>query len=464
MLRAVLLGQLDDHGGQKQQADQVGDSHAGVKGIGNVPCKAQIHDSAHDYYDAEEDLIGLYDLGAKQILRAAGAVKTPAQYGRACEEGEAYGDDHGGILAVGHGEGRIGQLHTGGLAVLDGSAAHKYDQRGHGADNGGVGKYLEDAVEALLYGARGLRSGVGHRRGAKAGLVGEYAAGYAALHGLDDADAQRAAHYRRGVKRAHHDLTDDFGEVADVDKDKHEGGYDVDHCHYGDQLLGDLAYALDAADVGNEAYDSHYDTGYQSDGAFLTDGSGSNGGNSGSDRGSDGVHLGDVADAEGANAAQHSEHAAQPCPLLAKAVPDVVHGAAYPVALIVLFTILGGESDLGELGCHAQESGNFHPEHRAGAAEGDSAGNAYDVTCAYRCGEGRGDRLHRSYGALLGFYLLAFVEHLSDGILHCIAEVPELEEVQLDGHVDAGADDEDQHGDAPHNTVHGTVDGHNFVH
>jgi hypothetical protein len=42
--------------------------------------------------------------------------------------------------------------------------------------------------------------------------------------------------------------------------------------------------------------------------------------------------------------------------------------------------------------------------------------------------------------------------------------VPELEEVQLDGHVDAGADDEDQHGDAPHNTVHGTVDGHNFVH
>jgi len=32
------------------------------------------------------------------------------------------------------------------------------------------------------------------------------------------------------------------------------------------------------------------------------------------------------------------------------------------------------------------------------------------------------------------------------------------------GHVDAGADDEDQHGDAPHNTVHGTVDGHNFVH
>ncbi len=53
--------------------------------------------------------------------------------------------------------------------------------------------------QALLHsGARCLRSGVGHRRGAKAGLVGEHAAADTPrFMAADDADAQRAAHYRR---------------------------------------------------------------------------------------------------------------------------------------------------------------------------------------------------------------------------------------------------------------------------
>ena len=101
MLCAVLLGQLDDHGRQSQQGDKVRNGHAGVEGIGYIPCKAQVHGSANHYDDAEQNLVGLDHLGAEQILCTAGAVEAPAEYGGTREEREADCNYYRSELAVG---------------------------------------------------------------------------------------------------------------------------------------------------------------------------------------------------------------------------------------------------------------------------------------------------------------------------------------------------------------------------
>ena len=272
-------------------------------------------------------------------------------------------------------------------------------------------KDLEDAVEALLYGARGLRSGVGHRRGAKAGLVGEYAAGYAALHGLDDADAQRAAHYRRGVKRAHHDLTDDFGEVADVDKDKHEGGYDVDHCHYGDQLLGDLAYALDAADE-DEPGEHRHDR--------------ADGGQRDAERrvhtGGKRVGLHARPDAErGQEAEDGKEHCEPAGPQTAG---DVVHGTAYQITLLIPLAEMDSQRHLCKFGTHTKNGRNPHPEHSAWSSNGNGSCYTGNISCS-NCG--RQSRTHRLKWCQRSVRSISLAEHPSDGSLDGIGELADLQ-------------------------------------
>ena len=93
-------------------------------------------------------------------------------------------------------------------------------------------------------------------------------------------------------------------------------------------------------------------------------------------------------------------------PVLAEAVLDVVHGAAYPVALVVALAEVYGQGDLSELGAHSEQGGYPHPEDRAGAAEGDSAGNAGDISGADRRRKGGTHGLEGSYAALAGFLLV----------------------------------------------------------
>ena len=81
MLRAVLLGQLDDHGAEQQDADEVRDRHEAVEGVGDVPHQLEVGDRAGDDDEAEESLIGADDLAAEEELRAAGAVERPAEDG-----------------------------------------------------------------------------------------------------------------------------------------------------------------------------------------------------------------------------------------------------------------------------------------------------------------------------------------------------------------------------------------------
>ena len=136
--------------------------------------------------------------------------------------------------------------------------------------------------------------------------------------------------------------------------------------------------------------------------------------------------------------------------MLAQTVLNVIHGAADPVALFIALTEADGQRDFAELGAHAQQSGDPHPEDSAGAADGDGAGNAGDVAST----DGSGQRgAHSLKGRNRAFLGLRLFKSLAEGVLHDVAEVGELGEPAADAHVDTSAKDQDHHGETPDDAV-----------
>ena len=179
----------------------------------------------------------------------------------------------------------------------------------------------------------------------------------------------------------------------------------------------------------------------------------------GDDGGVDGigdvVHLNGVADAESRQRAEDAEENGEPVPILAQAVLDIVHRAADPVAVLVALTEPDGEDDFGEFGAHADESGDPQPEDRAGAAERNGRDDAGDVAGADGRRQGGGDCLEGSDFALTGRMAL---EDPAQRVAHRIAEPAELDESGHDAEDQPCADQEDEHGDAPHDAVDGVID------
>ena len=298
-------------------------------------------------------------------------------------------------------------------------------------------------------------------RGAETGLIGEDAAADALGDGELHGHAHRAADDGRGVERALEDAGKHAGDRTRVGDNDHERADDVDGRHAGDELFGDLTDALDAAEEHERHENGDHNAGDEADDRVKLLGVLMERDRDGVDGGSDGVDLGDVADAERGERAEHGEDDAQPLPLGAETVLDVVHRAAAPVALFVALTVLDREGDLGELGDHAEESGDPHPEHRARAAEDDRAGDAGDVARADRGRQCRGDRLHRRDLALARFGLL---EDLADGVLPPVADLGELNEADAEAQVNARADQQCQHDGSPYKAVYRTVDFYDLIH
>ena len=159
-----------------------------------------------------------------------------------------------------------------------------------------------------------IRSGMGDRSGAETGLVGEYAASYAALNSGGDGYAGNAADNGGGIEGAHEDAAEHVAYVAYVRKEDYQCGDYVDHRHEGNQLFSDLAYALEAAQQHQRAErrnDYAYDEvrSVDVDGSVAVDSAG--------DRGNDGVDLGHVAYAEGRKHSEERKQRAQPFPVFA---------------------------------------------------------------------------------------------------------------------------------------------------
>ena len=300
---------------------------------------------------------------------------------------------------------------------------------------------------------------MGDRSGTEAGLVGEHAAldapGDDQDHGANDTTGDTA-----GGESTLEDVVEHGGQGVGIANDHDQAGQDVDDCHDGHQLLGDSAQALDAAEQNHGGQDDQDDAQDDVDQGLLVK-VGVEGGDHGVDGRGDVAHLHGVADAEGCQGRKDTEDSTQPLPVLAEAVLDVIHGAADPVAVLVAFTEPDGQQDLGVLGRHADQGGDPQPEHGTRAAQRDGGGDTGDVTGTDGTSQRRTHGLEGRHFAFLGFGL---GEDLAQGVLHGVAELTELHAEGPDGQQDTGTHQEDEHGDAPHDAVDGTVDGLNDCH
>ena len=87
----MLLRELCNDAGEREQTHKVRDGHEAVEGIGDVPDNVYRGDAADDDDDREHCLIELDGLGAEQVLRAAAVVECPAEDGREREEDQRNG-------------------------------------------------------------------------------------------------------------------------------------------------------------------------------------------------------------------------------------------------------------------------------------------------------------------------------------------------------------------------------------
>ena len=253
---------------------------------------------------------------------------------------------------------------------------------------------------------------------------------------------------------------EDSGQGADVPEDHDKTCHDIHRGHEGDQLLRDRPQALDAAEDDDGHQHRQDDAKHQVDGGLAGE-LGVEGHDDGVDGADDVAHLHRVADAEGGQGGEDGEDDRQPLPVLAHAVLDVVHGAAYPVAHRVSLTVLDGQHDFRVLGAHADEGGDPQPEEGARAAQHQGGGDAGDVAGAHRGGLGGGHGLEGGHLPLAGLHL---GEDLAAGVLHGVAEFPELETRGHAGEDDARAHQQDQHGKSPHHAVDRTIDTGNGFH
>ena len=202
-----------------------------------------------------------------------------------------------------------------------------------------------------------------HDGGAKARLVGEYAPLHALLNGQLHAVAHDAAAggpegesalEDRGKYRWHH---------FDVHDQNGNGANHINQHHKGHDFLRDGGDALQAAHDDQSAQNQQYNAADPCRHAEHRLHIARNG-----------VDLSHIADAEGCQEAEQREGRRQNCADLlaalfrAKAVPQIVHGAAAPLALLVFPPVIDAQHILGVVGHHAEEGNDPHPEHRAGAA------------------------------------------------------------------------------------------------
>ena len=174
-----------------------------------------------------------------------------------------------------------------------------------------------------------------------------------------------------------------------------------------------------------------------------------------------GQHLRNVADAECRDRAEDGEHAAEPLPLRAEAIFNIVHRAAAPVALFVALAIFDSQRYLGELRHHAKQCREPHPEHRTGAAENDGACDARDVARADGGGKCRGYGLQ---GRNFTVARLALLEDLANGVFPPVADLGKLDKAHGDAQVNARADEQCQHHRPPDKAVYRFIDGCKLFH
>ena len=298
---------------------------------------------------------------------------------------------------------------------------------------------------------------MGDRAGAKTGLVGKDAAGNALLH-TDEQTADGAAGKGSGVERTRHDGFQHIGQAGEVEHHHAHRQHNVEQRHKGHQLLAYAANALDAAQQHQRHQHRHKDAHDEIEGGQKAAAHQPVFQQSGIHRCHDGIYLRCVAGTEhGQHAEQRVQHG-QKLPAVAKAVFNIVHRAAHPLAGIAALPEMHGQRHLGKLGAHAQQRRAPHPEHGTRAADGDSARHTGNVAGAHRARQRGAHRLKRGHGTVRSIPL---AEHPSHGGADGVGEFADLQKARADTEQQPHANDAHHGGDAPDKAVHRLIDGGN---
>ena len=296
---------------------------------------------------------------------------------------------------------------------------------------------------------------MGNGTGAKAGLVGENAAGHTLLH-TDEQAADGAAGERCRVERTRNDGLEHIGQALKVQHHNAHGQHDVEQSHKGHQLFAHAANALDAAQQHHGHQHGHCDANHEVQGRKRTAAHHAVLQQSGIDSGNDGIYLCGIAGAKhGQHAKQGIQHSKK-LPMLAQAVFNVVHGAAYPFARLAALTVVHRQRDLGKLGAHAKQGRTPHPEHGTRSANGNRACHTGNVAGAHGAGQRGAHRLKGGHGAIGSVF---FVEHASNGGLDGVGKFADLQKARANAQEQAYADDAHHGGHAPDELVDRLIDG-----
>ena len=247
----ILFGKLENDRRKQRHCNEVGDGHHAVEGFGDAPEEIELDSGTNNGNQGIDDHEGLDDLFTEEVLAAAGTVQAPAQDGGEGEAAHGHGGENGDPVAVGAGKAADGQLRAGSRAEGDGHAAAQDDQRGEGADDDGIHKYLKDTEQTLLHRIIDLGACMGNRGSTKTGFIGEDAAGNTLLYGGEHG-AYYAAGHSGGVEGALNDGGERRREIPDVNNDNAKTQHHIQKRHNGNQTLRHMTDALDAAQQ-NEA-------------------------------------------------------------------------------------------------------------------------------------------------------------------------------------------------------------------
>ena len=311
-----------------------------------------------------------------------------------------------------------------------------------------------------------------HNRRAKACLVGEHAALKSLRHGLLDQYTDTAADKRRGGECKLEDRAKHCADLRDIAAENDERADDVSNRHKGYDDLCHASDALQTADDDQRTDDKQYKTDDQMDNINARAGDGAQR----NVREECGVHiehdlvdLRHVTDTEGCKdgkaGEQHCQHACgdlQPlfAVTLAKTVGQIVHRAARPLAVLIAAAVVDAQQVFREVGHHAKECGNPHPEHGTRATGYDGSGNACDIARAHRGGKRGAQRLELRNGFGVGLFggRAVLFEHACNGLLPPMPCVGDLEHAGSNGQQNARANQQNESGQTPDRAVDGVVD------
>ena len=420
---------------EQDQREQVGNGHQTVADVRRVPEELDADERAESADDHMQHPVNLHFMCAEQEGKGGFPVGIPAQYRREAEQDQGNDDYNLPKPAQILTESCGGQHRAVGNAAVPHAADHD-DKRGKGADDEGIEKDLDDAVERLLDGNVHLGRGVNHGRGTGARFVGEHTALHTApdcnTHGRTGHAADHCIAGKSGLNNEPQRLRNQ----RDIHDKNHESKAQIDQRHDRCEIGGDIRDFLYAAEddqpVNNQNQDRD-DPGDHRAAACKA-----------ADSAADGVYLQSAAGDKGDENSEDGKGSAQDLcnGFLLHALCQNVHDTAAEVAFLILYTKVHGQGDLRKFSGHTAQRGDPHPEDRAGPAHGDRIGHADDVAVSHAGGQGGGERF---VGADLPDALVGLLLHVPYDFPESGSETGELYSFQPDCKVQPYSEEHRQH-------------------